>query len=178
MLRIRKIERVQALHRLLLNSGFVLVVRHHGLTASDSNQIRQLTREIGARFQVTKNSLIRRALQETPFDSLIDDFTQANAVILSDDPIAVAKTVVKYAKNNPKIWIVGASIPYRRLSEPQVKSLTELPSLEVLRGKLASLIAQPATRVVRSLSHHPQQIHTLIRQPSSQLARLLRMKPQ
>src|SRR5262249_19845955 len=65
----------------------------------------------------------------------------------SSDPVAVAKTVVDYARTNDKFVVLGGALGTQTLDAAAVKALSELPSLDQLRAKILGLLMAPATKV-------------------------------
>jgi large subunit ribosomal protein L10 len=119
-------------------------------------------RSAGARYRVTKNRLVRRALEGTQFSGLAPLFTGPTAIAFSQDPVAAAKAAVDYANRNTKLTIIGGGLSGQVLDEAGVKALATLPSLDELRGKLIGLLQAPATKLA-----------VLLQTPGAQLARVL-----
>lgn len=130
-------------------SSLVVVCHYNGLTVAETEALRSKVREAGAKFRVTKNRITRLALAGTQFESLVDLLKGPSAVSYSADPIAAAKAVVKYAKENDKLSILGGVMNGDVLTAAQVKALGELPSLDELRGKLVGLLQAPAGQIAR-----------------------------
>ncbi len=163
MNRSQKKELVSALHRLFEESAIVVVVHYKGMTVAETNVLRTQVREAGADFKVVKNRLARLALAGTRYKDLAPLFAGPAALACSRDPVAAARVVAKYAKNNDKLVIMGGGGLGTTLLAPDgVKALAELPSLEELRGRLVGMIQTPATRVAR-----------VLQAPAGQLARVL-----
>jgi len=140
-----------------------LVVTHQtGLTVDEATQLRRQMRGAGARYRVTKNRLMKRALEGTPFAGLAPLFTGPTAIAFSQDPVAAAKAAVEYANRNTKLTIIGGGLQGEVLDAAAVKALATLPSLDELRGRLIGLINAPATKLAR-----------LLQTPGGQLARVL-----
>src|SRR5436853_3167952 len=125
----------------------VVVTHQTGLTVDEVTQLRRQMRNAGARYRVTKNRLVRRALEGTPFAGLASLFTGPTAIAFSRDPVAAAKAAVEYANRNNKLTIVGGGLQGQVLDEAGVKALATLPSLDELRAKLIGLINAPATKL-------------------------------
>src|SRR5437588_4038502 len=119
-------------------------------------------RNAGARYRVTKNRLVRRALEGTPFANLAPLFTGPTAMAVSRDPVAAAKAAVEYANRNNKLTVIGGGLSGQALDAAAIKALASLPSLDELRSKIIGLINAPATKLA-----------TLLQTPAGQLARVL-----
>ena len=159
--RVQKEETVTSLRETFAAANSVVVSHFNGLTAAEATQLRRQMAAAGAQFRVTKNSLARRALEGTAFDSLEDLFDGPTGVAFSKDPVAAAKASVEFAKDSDHLVVVGGSLDGKRLSGEEVKALASLPSLDELRARLVSLLQRPATNVV-----------SVMAAPQSQLARV------
>ncbi len=159
--RIEKREFVAELSTVFAETSMVVVTRNAGMTVAEVTDLRRKMRAAGASFKVAKNSLALLALQGTRFDGIAPLMKGTTAISWSQDPVAVAKTAVDFAKTNEKFVLVGGSLGTQVLDVSGVKALAELPSLDTLRGKLLGLLAAPATRVAG-----------VLQAPAGQLARV------
>ncbi len=153
---------VAGLREIFESSTLVVVTQFSGLTVAEATDLRVKMREAGAKFQVTKNRLVLRALDGTQFNDMAGLFTGATAIAYSKDAVAAAKVTVEYAKKNDKLVVIGGSLEGDTLDVASVKALAELPSLDELRGKLVGLLQTPATRVAG-----------VLQAPAGQLARVM-----
>jgi large subunit ribosomal protein L10 len=160
--RAQKQALTDSLHQDLSETVCVVVTHQSGLTVDEATRLRRQMRGLGARYRVTKNRLMRRALEGTPFAGLAPLFTGPTAIAFSHDPVAAAKAAVEYANRNTKLTIVGGGLAGQILDEAGIKALATLPSLDELRGKIIGLINAPATKLA-----------TLLQTPAGQLARVL-----
>ena len=162
MERLRKEEIVDALRAIFENTNLVVVTQFSGLSVAEASDLRRQMRAAGATFRVTKNRLAKRAVEGTPCATLSELFTGSSAIAYSDDPVAAAKVAVAYAKSNEKLIVVGGALGGAALDRGDVRSLAELPSLDVLRARLIGLLNAPATKIAAVLNA-----------PAGQLARVL-----
>jgi large subunit ribosomal protein L10 len=160
--RAQKQALTDSLHQDLSDIVCLVVTHQTGLSVAEVTQLRRQMRGAGARYRVTKNRLMRRALEGTPFVGLAPLFTGPTAIAFSRDPVAAAKAAVEYANRNAKLTIIGGGLQGQVLDEAAVKALATLPSLDELRGRLIGLINAPATKLAR-----------LLQTPGGQLARVL-----
>jgi len=160
--RTQKQQLTQSLHQDLSDTVCVVITHQTGLTVDEATELRRQMRSAGARYRVTKNRLVRRALEGTPFVGLAPLFTGPTAIAFSRDPVAAAKAAVEYANRNNKLSIVGGGLSGQVLDQAAVRALATLPSLDELRGKIIGLIQAPATKLA-----------ALLQTPGGQLARVL-----
>ncbi len=137
----------------VFQSARIVVITHNqGLTVGDSMALRRQMREVGASHKVTKNRVVKRALAGTSFESLDSYFQGPTAISWSNDPVAAAKVVVDFAKQNEKLQLVTACLDGKILNVDEVKALAALPSLDALRGKLIGILQAPAGKVAQLTS--------------------------
>jgi len=159
--RTEKREFVAELSNVFASTSMIVVTRNNGMTVADVTALRRKMREAGANFKVAKNRLALLALDGTRFDGLKPLMKGPTAISWSQDPVAVAKAAVDFAKTNEKFVLVGGALGAQVLDASGVKALSELPSLDSLRAKLLGLLAAPATRIAG-----------VLQAPAGQLARV------
>ena len=163
--RSQKSSQVSSLRERLDGATLVVITRQSGLTVAETTDLRRRMLKAGAGYKVTKNRLVRLALEGTKFTELASLFTGPTAIALSSDPVAAAKVAVEFAKSNEKLEIVGGALNSQVLDAAGIKALATLPSLDELRGKLLGMLQTPATRIAG-----------VLQAPAGQLARVLRAK--
>jgi large subunit ribosomal protein L10 len=135
----------------LRSTDTLIVADYRGLTMPQVDALRTELLTHGARFQVVKNTLTRRAAEEAGADHLLTllEGPTAIAFLESDgDPAAVAKALRAAARETQVIEVRGGIIQGRPISADEIATLATLPSLEVLRGQLVGAIAAPLSTVV------------------------------
>ena len=160
--RAQKQHLTQTLHRDLSDTVCVVITHQTGLSVAEVTQLRRQMRSAGASYRVTKNRLVRRAIEGTPFAGLAPLFTGPTAIAFSRDPVAAAKAAVEYANRNAKLTIVGGGLSGQPLDQAGIRALAILPSLNELRSKIIGLLNAPATKLA-----------VLLQTPGGQLARVL-----
>jgi large subunit ribosomal protein L10 len=160
--RAQKKQFVENIHSNLQGAGVMVVCHYQGMTVAEISDLRRQARAAGASFQVTKNTLTKLGLKDSMFEPVSDLFTGPTAVAYSQDPVAAAKVLVDFAKNNDKVKILGGALGERRLQANDVEALAKMPSLDQLRGKILGLLVSPATKLVQ-----------LLQTPGGQVARVI-----
>ena len=159
--RTQKREFVAGLHEALTATSMIVVTHNTGLTVAEATDLRRRMRAAGVTFKVAKNRLAHLALEGTPFDGLRPLLKGPIALAWAQDPVAVAKTTVEFARINEKFVLVGGSLGPRTLDAAGVRALAELPSLDTLRARIVGMISTPATRIAG-----------MLQAPGGQLARV------
>jgi large subunit ribosomal protein L10 len=150
---------VQELHDKFARSKIVIVTDYKGLNVTTIDHLRRRLREAGIEYRVVKNSLLVRASDKTDVAAIKDYFVGPSAVALSyDDPVAPAKLLTEFAKEYDKLEIKGGVLNGKALDPNAVKSLSALPSREVLLGQFLSVLVGVPTSMVRALNNVPQRL--------------------
>jgi large subunit ribosomal protein L10 len=149
--RSEKAEAIAELNQIFKDANLMVVTRQSGLTVQEVTDLRRRIRAAGASYKVAKNRLTLRALEGTPFKALGSLFTGPTAIAYSKDPVAAAKVVAAFAKDNEKLSIVGGALGENTLDVAGVQALAALPSLDALRATIIGLLQAPATKVAAVL---------------------------
>ena len=149
MKREEKQELITELNGVFQKAKLVVVVQNNGITVSDVTELRNNIRKDGAGYRVAKNRLAKFALAGTPCEPLADLLVGPTALAYSEDMIAASKAVVKMAKDNEKLVVIGGVMDGQKIDANKVKELANLPSLDELRGKLVGLLQAPAGQLAR-----------------------------
>ncbi|WP_336946728.1 50S ribosomal protein L10 [Asaia sp. BMEF1] len=152
---------VEFLANVFNSTSMVVVTENKGLTVADVTELRRRVRAAGATYKVAKNRLASLALHGTQFDGILPLLKGPTALAWSEDPVAVAKTIVEFAKTNDKLVVLGGSLGNQTLDANGIKALAALPSLDELRAQLVGMISTPATRIAG-----------VVQAPAGQLARV------
>ena len=147
-------------------SPFFIVVDYKGLKVGPITELRKRLFKAGAELHVVKNSIFRLAVKEAGVADLGSTLGGQLAVVTGQKDVSVAAKVVKtFSAEFDKPKIKFGFLKNQRLEAADVIALADLPSLDVLRGKILGVIQAPATQLVSVLSA-----------PGSALARVLQAK--
>lgn len=138
---------VAELTELFASSKGTVGAAYTGLSVADLQELRAAAREAKVTIKVTKNRLVRVALSGS------DKFKSADTGLLtgqlvyafsSEDEVAPAQVIAKYAKTHPALkLVVGFDDAGNTLDTATVTALAALPTKDQLRGQLVSVIAAP-----------------------------------
>jgi len=152
----------------LNGSPFFIVVDYKGLKVAPMTELRKRLLKSGAEIHIVKNSIFRIAAQEAGVADLGATLAGQIAVVTGQKDISAAAKVLKnFAAEFEKPKLHFGFLNNQRLEQKDILTLADLPSIEVLRGKLLGALQAPATKLV-----------ALINTPASQLARVLQAKAQ
>lgn len=149
--RAQKAQVVEELGQIFSDSGAVVVCHYKGLSVAEMTDFRSRMREAGASVRVAKNTLAKIALEGKPGAGMADLLTGPTVFAYAEDPVAAAKVVEKYAKENDKLVILGGSMGETILDEGGVKSLAAMPSREELLASIAALLGAPGSNLASAI---------------------------
>ncbi len=131
----------------------VVVVDYRGLTVAEDTQLRRTLREAGVTYKVYKNTLVRRAIEGTEFESLKDILEGPNAFAISTtDATAPARVIAKFAKTAPALEIRAGVIEGNYYDEEGMKAIASIPSRDELLSRLLGSLQSPVANLARVLN--------------------------
>jgi large subunit ribosomal protein L10 len=150
---------VAELNESFSRARFSVVADYCGLKVSDLEKIRRDLRDTSSEIRIAKNTLLKRAVADTPCESLTGDFTGTTAIVMSyDDPVAPAKVLAKFAEDFKKFQLRSAVLEGEKITIDDMIALSKLPPREVLLGQLLSVLNGVPTAFVRVLAAVPQKL--------------------
>jgi large subunit ribosomal protein L10 len=145
----KKIEQVEQLSGKLGNATSAVVTTFSKLPVAKDDELRKLIRGTGAKYQVVKNKLAARAAKGTKLEEALQGLTGVTSIAYTDgDPVALAKVLAKFTKDNPEVTVKAGVLEGKVLSIREVEALATMPSKEEIYSKLLFLINAPAQRLV------------------------------
>jgi large subunit ribosomal protein L10 len=155
MQRTEKEQVVAELAEQLRSTESLIVADYRGLTNSQLEELRGKLRGSGARLQVVKNTLTRRAAQEAGAEALLALLEGPTAIAFVEadgDPVAVAKALSDTAKDTKLLELRGGSLSGRAITGGEVEELAKLPAPDVIKGQLVGVIVAPLTQLAALLA--------------------------
>ena len=129
-----------------------VVLGFKGLTVVKDTTFRKSIRESKAQYRVSKNTLLKLAVKESVFEGLSEHFKGATAVATTEnDVVALAKAVNNFLKDNPAAQFKAAILDGKAVTPAEFKVIAELPSREILIGKLLYLMQYPISGLAVAL---------------------------
>ncbi|MEL6682704.1 MAG: 50S ribosomal protein L10 [Pseudomonadota bacterium] len=149
--RAQKEQLVEDLGQIFESSGVVVVAHYEGMTVAEMQDLRANMREAGGSVRVAKNKLAKIALEGKPCASIAEYLSGMTVLAYSEDPVAAAKVMDKYAKDNDKLVILGGAMGDQALDPAGVKSVAGMPSREELIASIAGCIGAPASNIAGAI---------------------------
>jgi len=153
----------------LSKSDYVYLANFDRITVGDVSELRNQLAAEQAEFHVVKNSVLRVAAKKLDYPDLEQWLAGPTAIVVGGkNPSGVAKVIYaffdKAKKGEVKMGVVGK----RAFDPAQVKALSELPSLDVLRAQLLGLLNTPAQKFLFVLNGVPTALLNVLQAKSKQ----------
>lgn len=143
---------VDEIFNILDGSATAVLVDHRGLTVAEDTELRKTLREAGIQYKVFKNTFIRFAIKDTPNEELGQLLDGPSALaVCKDDATACARELVKFAKTHAKLELKGGIVDGKYCNPDELKAVANIPSKEVLLGRLLGSMQSPITNMARVL---------------------------
>ena len=165
----QKQELIEQYKNWLEASDGLVLANYHNLSVNDITELRKEIRASGGEFHVVKNTLAKRAFEESGREIMEGVFSGTTAMGVSyDNPTGLAKALKTFAKANGTIEIKSGYLADRLVTADEINALADLPSLDEMRAMLLSTIAAPASQVVRTLAEPGRQVAAVLKAYSEQ----------
>lgn len=160
--RAQKEQLVDELGQIFDSSGVVVVCRYEGLTVAEMQDLRAQMSAAEGSVRVAKNKLAKIALEGKPCASIADYLNGMTVLAYSEDPVAAAKIVEKYSKENPKLEILGGAMGETALDVAGVKAVAAMPSREELIASIVGCIGAPASNIAGAIGAPASNIASIL----------------
>jgi len=162
----QKQKDLEALTNQLSTSSSAMIVSFTKLTAAKDQEFRNQLRAAGAKYQVVKNTLAKRAVKGTPFEQAEEFFKGVTGIAWTDsDAVVLSKAVSKFVKDNGELYALKAGVVDGKLYDhKQIEAIASLPSKEELMAKLLFIINAPAQRLATVIKAVPQNMAIVVKQ--------------
>ena len=131
----------------------MIVATYSKLTVTQDFELRKALRPTGAKYRVVKNTLAERAGKGTKVEEALKNLQGVTSIAYtSGDPVALAKALAKYAKDNPEFSFKAGVVEGRVITVKEIESLATMPSKDELYSKLLFLLNAPSQRLVTAMN--------------------------
>ena len=148
----QKTAEIDAVRALVDRSKSVVVADYKGLTVADITELRRRCRQVEVNLRVSKNTLVKRALEGTGMEGLGEVLVGPSAIAFGlGDPSAAAKVLVDYAKDKEALKIKGGAVEGQVLGVDRIAYVAKLGTRDQVLARILGGIQTPATNIAMSL---------------------------
>lgn len=151
----KNVHQLAELVKAVNDSNSIILTEYAGLSMAEQNELRQNADKNKSNFMVAKNNLLRLAFKEKDAEvakALDTDLNGPTAVLFSEDAVAGAKIVSKFAEDHENLKIKSGVMDGKVISLSEITALSKLPGREELLAKLLAQLQAPAQALVRQLN--------------------------
>ncbi|TVO70221.1 50S ribosomal protein L10 [Sedimenticola selenatireducens] len=133
-----------------------IAAEYHGLSVGEMTELRAKAREAGVYIRVVKNSLARRAVEDTDFACMKDELTGPLVMAFSqEDPGAAARVIKDFAKDHSKLVVKVVSLGGKLLAVSDLEALSKMPTYEQAVSMLMAVMKAPVEKLARTINEVP-----------------------
>jgi len=145
------------------NAHSAIAAEYIGLTVEEMTELRVQARNAGVYLRVVRNTLARRALADTDFSCMAEDFTGPLILAFSqEDPGSAARVIDGFSKDHQQLVVKLVALGGKLLNPGDIKSLASLPTRDEALSLLMAVMKAPVSKLARTLPEpHAKLVRTI-----------------
>ena len=148
-----KQDKVSLIKEKIDKAQVAIVTEYKGYSVEEITNLRRALQKEDGDYMVTKNTLAKLAVKDTPYEVLTETFKGPIAIAFGfGDQVAPAKALSNFIKDTKQGEIIAAAMDGRLMSADEAKALATLPSKEEIYAKMLGCVNSPASGIVGSIN--------------------------
>ncbi|MBQ7125490.1 50S ribosomal protein L10 [bacterium] len=148
-----KQDKISLIKEKIDKAQVAIVTEYKGYTVEEITKLRRSLQQEDGDYMVTKNTLAKLAVKDTPYEVLTDSFKGPIAIAFGfGDQVAPAKALSKFIKDSKKGEILAAAMDGKLMSAKEAMALATLPSKAELYAKMLGCVNSPASGIANSVN--------------------------
>ncbi len=144
---------VEEVHAVASGAHSLVAAEYRGMSVAEMSELRSQAKQANVHLRVVRNTLARRAFEDTDFECASDRLAGPLVLAFSrDEPAAAARVVKEFTRHNDKLVVRFLSFDGRALEASDIDVLASLPTREEALSRLMSVLLAPVTKLVRTLA--------------------------
>jgi len=133
-----------------------IAAEYSGLTVEEMTELRVKAREAGVYLRVVKNTLARRAFEDTDFACMQEGLTGQLVLAFSqEDPGSAARVISDFSKSHDKLVVKLVSIGGKLLAASEIEALAKMPTYDQAISMLMAVMKAPVEKLTRTINEVP-----------------------
>ena len=156
---------VEDLNKTFKASTSVLLINFEGVDVLAQSELRREISKVDSSYQVIKNRLALRAVEDTSLEALREHFQGPTAIAYTGgDPVALAKVLKNFIRDHPSVAFKAGVVEGKTFSASDVERLAKMPSRPELMSKLVYLLNAPLVRLATALQSPLRGLASVLKQ--------------
>lgn len=143
---------------ILSENKMCILLNYKGLNASDFVKLRNELKDKEANIKIIKNTLSKKAIENTELSALDNYFVDQIAISFSQDPISLSNVINKFSKDNENLKIQIASLDGKIVDISTIEDLASLGSLDDVRARFIGVLRAPGSQLARVLVAYKEKL--------------------
>lgn len=145
----QKIESIALAKKIFSENEMCIMLNYKNLSASDVDVLRNALKDKNANVRVLKNTLVKKAIENTDYKNLSEFLTEQVAISYCKDPLVLASVITNYIKNNDKLQIKAGLMNGKYIDLNTIEQLSKLGSMDDVRARFIGVLRAPGSKLAR-----------------------------